>query len=196
MTECSDKRNTKIAKQYRFLYLLRFVTKCGILERHGAVKLDRKTSPDENSSLMVRTPHFTRERVHNYNQSRCRLTSQTSPEHITPKMFSTLPTLSYNAFQSLHYAPVTPSPLSSSPLRASPNGDDNFDMSSPTPPRTKQTERCSDSTYSARQTKKNPLIHRNENDNGRETRRKLFLRRVRQDSEDKRWEKRGGDDEV
>ncbi|KFY05115.1 hypothetical protein O988_00246 [Pseudogymnoascus sp. VKM F-3808] len=96
----------------------------------------------------------------------------------------------------MHYAPVTPSPLSSSPLRASPNRDDIFSMSSLTPPQTNQTQRCSESAYSARQTKKNPLIHRNDNDNGRETRRKLFLRRVRQDSEDKRWEKRGGDDEI
>ncbi|OBT43945.1 hypothetical protein VE00_04642 [Pseudogymnoascus sp. WSF 3629] len=69
-------------------------------------------------------------------------------------------------------------------------------MASLTPPQTNQTERSSESAYSARQTKKNPLIHRNDNDNGRETRRKLFLRRVRQDSEDKRWEKRGGDDEI
>ncbi|KFY63843.1 hypothetical protein V496_03629 [Pseudogymnoascus sp. VKM F-4515 (FW-2607)] len=113
-------------------------------------------------------------------------------------MFSTLPPTSHHAFQSTHYAPVTPSPLSSSPLRASPNRDDifSFDMASLTPPQTNQTERSSESAYSARQTKKNPLIHRNDNDNGRETRRKLFLRRVRQDSEDKRWEKRGGDDEI
>ncbi|OBT73670.1 hypothetical protein VF21_06177 [Pseudogymnoascus sp. 05NY08] len=113
-------------------------------------------------------------------------------------MFSTLPPSSHHAFQSSHYAPVTPSPLSSSPLRASPNRDDifSFDMASLTPPQTNQTERSNESAYSARQTKKNPLIHRNDNDNGRETRRKLFLRRVRQDSEDKRWEKRGGDDEI
>lgn len=44
--------------------------------------------------------------------------------------------------------------------------------------------------------KKNPLIHRDEKDGGRETRRKLFLKRVREDSEDKRWDKKGGDDEV
>ncbi|KFY43520.1 hypothetical protein V494_01958 [Pseudogymnoascus sp. VKM F-4513 (FW-928)] len=111
-------------------------------------------------------------------------------------MFSTLPPTSHHAFQSSHYAPVTSSPLSSSPLRASPHRDDIFSMASLTPPQTNQTERSNESAYSSRQTKKNPLIHRNDNDNGRETRRKLFLRRVRQDSEDKRWEKRGGDDEM
>ena len=31
---------------------------------------------------------------------------------------------------------------------------------------------------------------------GRETRRKLFLKRVREDQEDKRWKARGGDDEM
>jgi hypothetical protein len=31
---------------------------------------------------------------------------------------------------------------------------------------------------------------------GRETRRRLFLKRVREDSEDKRWKARGGDDEM
>lgn len=33
-------------------------------------------------------------------------------------------------------------------------------------------------------------------DDGRETRRNLFLKRVRKDSEDKRWEERGGEDEI
>src|SRR5690349_21582989 len=116
-------------------------------------------------------------------------------------MFSTLPPLSHNAFHSLHCAPVTPSPLSSSPLRSSPlrsspDSGVNFGMPSPSRVRTKQTRQCNDGAYSARQTKKNPLIHKNGGDNGRETRRNLFLRRVRQDSEDKRWERRGGDDEV
>ena len=42
--------------------------------------------------------------------------------------------------------------------------------------------------------KVNPLMH-GRND-GRETRRKLFLRKVREDSEDKRWANRGGEDEM
>jgi hypothetical protein len=37
---------------------------------------------------------------------------------------------------------------------------------------------------------------RGDNDSERETRRKLFLKRVREDAEEKKWERRGGDDEV
>lgn len=48
--------------------------------------------------------------------------------------------------------------------------------------------------FSKRITKTNPLLHGQ--GDGRETRRKLFLRRVREDSEDKRWKARGGDDEM
>ncbi|EDN94771.1 predicted protein [Sclerotinia sclerotiorum 1980 UF-70] len=48
--------------------------------------------------------------------------------------------------------------------------------------------------FSKRITKTNPLLHGQ--GDGRETRRKLFLRRVREDSEDKRWKARGGDDEI
>lgn len=40
------------------------------------------------------------------------------------------------------------------------------------------------------------MLERNGGDDGRETRRKLFLKRVREDSEDKRWKARGGDDEL
>jgi hypothetical protein len=43
--------------------------------------------------------------------------------------------------------------------------------------------------------KRNPLLHR-DNDEGRETRRKLFLKRVRDSGEEKRWEARGGEDEM
>jgi hypothetical protein len=51
-----------------------------------------------------------------------------------------------------------------------------------------------ESPYSKRITKENPLIH-NRGD-GRETRRKLFLKKVRDESEERRWDARGGDDEV
>lgn len=62
-------------------------------------------------------------------------------------------------------------------------------MKSPTP-----SAKRKESAYSKRITKSNPLIHNR--DDGRETRRKLFLKRVRQGSEAKRWEARGGDDEM
>ncbi|PVH84391.1 hypothetical protein DL98DRAFT_651622 [Cadophora sp. DSE1049] len=54
-----------------------------------------------------------------------------------------------------------------------------------------------DSTYSKRTTKPNPLMSgRGSGDEGRETRRKLFLKRVREGSEEKRWAGRGGDEEI
>ncbi len=52
------------------------------------------------------------------------------------------------------------------------------------------------SEKSKRVVKNNPLIHKEDQDGGRETRRKLFLKNVRVKSEDKRWEKMGGDDEI
>ena len=61
---------------------------------------------------------------------------------------------------------------------------------SPTPP----AKSSRDSSFSRRTTKANPLIH-NHGDS-RETRRKLFLKKVREDSEDRRWAARGGDDEM
>ncbi|KAK2625067.1 hypothetical protein QTJ16_005436 [Diplocarpon rosae] len=60
------------------------------------------------------------------------------------------------------------------------------------PPQTRR-----DSTYSRRQSKPNPLmIGRANGDEGRETRRKLFLKRVRDGSEEKKWKDRGGDEEI
>src|SRR5277367_2263177 len=114
-------------------------------------------------------------------------------------MFSALPLLAHNLNQASHYAPQVSSPLSSSPFRSSPLSprDGNalqpprrrFPMSSPTP-----TRNHKENPYSQRVTRSNPLIH-NRGD-GRETRRKLFLKKVREDSEDKRWDARGGEDEV
>lgn len=46
-------------------------------------------------------------------------------------------------------------------------------------------------------TKVNPLIHgRGSAEEGRETRRKLFLKNVREAREEKKWQNRGGDDEI
>jgi hypothetical protein len=57
-----------------------------------------------------------------------------------------------------------------------------------------------ESVYSKRATKSNPLMNRNA-DEGREARRKLFLKRVREGSEEKKWRDRNsgfgeGEDEV
>ncbi|RFU25327.1 hypothetical protein B7463_g11023, partial [Scytalidium lignicola] len=69
-------------------------------------------------------------------------------------------------------------------------------MTSPTPSlRQKSPSQPIETPFSKRTTKPNPLLQRSGSD-GRETRRKLFLKKVRSNSEDKRWAMRGGDDEM
>lgn len=51
--------------------------------------------------------------------------------------------------------------------------------------------------FGKRPTKPNPLFHgRKDGEDGRETRRKLFLKKVREGAEEKRWRDRGGDEEI
>ncbi|KAF7896310.1 hypothetical protein EAF00_006324 [Botryotinia globosa] len=140
-------------------------------------------------------------------------------------MFSMLQTPVSAHKQLRHYTPHVPSPLSSSPLRSSPPvspleprnailptriqqaGDSHtsFMMSpesgasktaSPDKNHSNSNKHSPnrEGTFSKRITKTNPLLHGQ--GDGRETRRKLFLRRVREDSEDRRWKARGGDDEM
>ncbi|APA12330.1 hypothetical protein sscle_09g071000 [Sclerotinia sclerotiorum 1980 UF-70] len=141
-------------------------------------------------------------------------------------MFSMLQTPVSAHKQLRHYTPHVPSPLSSSPLRTSPPvspleprsvnlptrthavGDYQTDFmmspeqsgssksSSPDkfPLNSNKQSPNREGAFSKRITKTNPLLHGQ--GDGRETRRKLFLRRVREDSEDKRWKARGGDDEI
>lgn len=69
---------------------------------------------------------------------------------------------------------------------------DNENGALPSPPPSRK-----ESNFSKRTTKVNPLIHgRGNADEGRETRRKLFLKGVREKSEEKKWRDRGGDDEI
>ena len=129
-------------------------------------------------------------------------------------MFGILPT-SAHTYNQPHYYPLAVSPLSSSPLRRSlsprdPNvitthASPDKVMTSPTPnspaPINHSTSSSTsrESAYSRRVTKANPLIHGRSGStgaDGRETRRKLFLKRVREDSEDRRWKARGGDEEM
>lgn len=137
-------------------------------------------------------------------------------------MFSALPMSENFTFSPSFYAPagsvqkhtpVVSSPLSSSSLQPSPlrpplgpgldngspfGGAFNFDFMSSSPPAQQfvgsENERRSEGKKKV--VKKNPLIHREGTDNGRETRRKLFLKKVREDSNEKAWERRGGDEEV
>jgi hypothetical protein len=124
-------------------------------------------------------------------------------------MSSTLPPLPVTPYQGHYYIPTVSSPLSSSPLRGSrfsmsplsPRDGNipstrifNMSMSLPSSASDKSEDRKKRKPFSSRVTRVNPLIHNR--DDGRETRRNLFLRRVRDGSEEKRWEARGGDDEV
>ncbi|QSZ31749.1 hypothetical protein DSL72_001317 [Monilinia vaccinii-corymbosi] len=58
----------------------------------------------------------------------------------------------------------------------------------------RQSPTSREGAFSKRITKTNPLLHGQ--GDGREARRKLFLRKVREDSEERRWKARGGDDEM
>ncbi|KAI1270267.1 hypothetical protein F5Y18DRAFT_421756 [Xylariaceae sp. FL1019] len=104
----------------------------------------------------------------------------------------------FNLDFSTPHRPTVSSPLSSSPIRAS--------QSSPLSPRDINTLPRRDilsspirgpptkSKYAARDTKPNPLrVNREKAQEGRRT---LFLKNVRQRSDQKKWEQRGGDQEA
>ncbi|CAG8983059.1 hypothetical protein HYALB_00006087 [Hymenoscyphus albidus] len=73
----------------------------------------------------------------------------------------------------------------------------NINLPSPPPSRGEREREKKESVFAKRASKPNPLLHgRREGDEGRETRRKLFLKRVRDGAEEKRWRDRGGDEEI
>ncbi|KAG0652119.1 hypothetical protein D0Z07_0986 [Hyphodiscus hymeniophilus] len=136
-------------------------------------------------------------------------------------MFSMLPMPARTYEHTHYYSPAVSSPLSSSPFRRSLSPrDPNVSTSprafftkptmppTPTPSKKSRASPNASSTsstssretvFSQRLTKANPLIHARSSStgtDGRETRRKLFLKKVREDSEEKRWKARGGDDEM
>ncbi|KAI1178642.1 hypothetical protein F4777DRAFT_537418 [Nemania sp. FL0916] len=113
-------------------------------------------------------------------------------------MLDTMPTPIFNLDFSSPHRPAVPSPLASSPIRPSqaspplsprnPNTLPRHTMSSPIqgPP--------SKFKYASRSAKPNPL--RLSREKAQESRRTLFLKNVRQRSDDKKWEQRGGDQEA
>ncbi|TAQ91434.1 hypothetical protein B7494_g214 [Chlorociboria aeruginascens] len=111
------------------------------------------------------------------------------------------PAHTHNLKKLTHYSPRISSPLSSSPIRFSPispleSSAALFNATmSPTPQRS-PTPPSRESVFAKRTTKANPLLHGRKEGDGRETRRQLFLKRVREDSDEKRWRARGGDDEI
>ncbi|KAI9048684.1 hypothetical protein LZ554_007515 [Drepanopeziza brunnea f. sp. 'monogermtubi'] len=86
------------------------------------------------------------------------------------------------------YSPSNPKSIFTSPS-TTPGTSSRTPLISPPP-----TKRHS--AYSRRTTKANPLMSGLTGDDGRETRRKLFLKRVREGGEEKRWRERGGDEEI
>lgn len=140
-------------------------------------------------------------------------------------MFSTLPALpvhrdeggnnssppAFTFTASSPYRPSIPSPLSSSPIRASTPPplsarDSNARrevQSSPVSPSSSIFGSCSSSSggangskFAARPTRPVPVVAGQKREAAQESRRKLFLKNVRQRAEDSRWERRGGEQEV
>jgi hypothetical protein len=98
------------------------------------------------------------------------------------------------------HMPYIPSPLSPPQERATPLSFSNGSAqnaaahrSIPASPSSSMRRRLDD-PYSKRITRENPLIHGR--GDGREARRSLFLKKVREGSEGKRLLARGGEDEV
>ncbi|KAI8629856.1 hypothetical protein F5Y19DRAFT_61849 [Xylariaceae sp. FL1651] len=114
-------------------------------------------------------------------------------------MLATMPAPIFKFEFSTPHRPGVSSPLSSSPLRPS-------QASSPLSPRNPNTPPRRDTQsspiqgpsskfkYASRNAKPNPL--RLSRDKAQESRRTLFLKNVRQRSDDKKWEQRGGDQEA
>ncbi|KAI1501812.1 hypothetical protein F5X99DRAFT_408622 [Biscogniauxia marginata] len=104
----------------------------------------------------------------------------------------------FNLELSTPHCPSVSSPLSSSPIRPS-------QASSPLSPRNPNTlprreiqsspiQGPSKFKYASRSAKPNPLKQKRED--AQESRRKLFLKNVRQRADDRSWERRGGDQET
>ncbi|KAI0595409.1 hypothetical protein F4775DRAFT_375008 [Biscogniauxia sp. FL1348] len=113
-------------------------------------------------------------------------------------MLATMHTPIFNLEFSTPHRPAVSSPLSSSPIRPS-------QASSPLSPRHPNTlprrdiqsspiQGPSKFKYASRNAKPNPLKQTKQS--AQESRRKLFLKNVRQRADDKVWERRGGDQEA
>ncbi|ROV99576.1 hypothetical protein VPNG_07723 [Cytospora leucostoma] len=114
--------------------------------------------------------------------------------------FTSASTSASSPFTSTPYRPAIPSPLSSSPIRAT----------TPTPPPLSPCDANArreiqsspipasaakpTSKFASRPTRPNPVNQKREA--AQEGRRKIFLKNVRQRAEDRRWEMRGGEQEL
>jgi hypothetical protein len=123
-----------------------------------------------------------------------------------------LPSSSATPLQQTKYRPSVSSPLSSSPIRASsysppisPAHDATLSLFPPQKaqhmPRDTQSSPIAQPSptrklfkFATRTPRPNPVVQKREE--ARESRRKLFLKNVRERADDKAWERRGGDQEV
>jgi len=109
-------------------------------------------------------------------------------------MFSTMPLPVFRDVPTL-FRPAAPSPLSSSPLRAtSPPLAQRDPNTIPRREVKSSPVRASKFKFASRPTRPVPIVQKREA--AQEARRSLFLRNVRQRADDKAWERRGGDQEV
>lgn len=122
-----------------------------------------------------------------------------------------MPSQIFNLDFSSPHKPAVSSPLSSSPIRPSQGHSNSSPPLSPRNPNTllllprrdSQSSPVRDSQpsnklfkYASRSAKPNPLLPRQGRENAQESRRKMFLKNVRQRADDKTWLRRGGDQEV
>ncbi|PQE30475.1 hypothetical protein CJF32_00010238 [Rutstroemia sp. NJR-2017a WRK4] len=141
---------------------------------------------------MVQTPVSVHKQIHHYTphvpsplaSSPLRSSPPVSP--LEPRN-ANIPTQRENAGEQAHFGCMM-SPSSSPPRGQSPDRNRSLHLQN------RRSPSRDNGPYCKRITKTNPLIHGQSD--GRETRRKLFLRRVREDSEEQRWKARGGDDEI
>ncbi|RYP53843.1 hypothetical protein DL768_001294 [Monosporascus sp. mg162] len=115
-----------------------------------------------------------------------------------------MPTPIFNINFTSPHRPAVSSPLSSSPLRPSQSDGNSSPPLSPRHPNTLPRRDIQSSPirgppqskfkYASRNPKPNPL--RQSRENMQDSRRKLFLKNVRQRADDKTWQRRGGDQEA
>ncbi|KAH6674629.1 hypothetical protein B0J14DRAFT_45401 [Halenospora varia] len=99
--------------------------------------------------------------------------------------------------QSIFHSPVQSNPFTSTSTQQTPTPI--ISLPSPPPSRGKSSPSSTNppsnkAVFSKRPSKPNPLFHKQ--GDGAETRRKLFLKRVKEESKEKRWRDRGGDEEI
>ena len=105
------------------------------------------------------------------------------------KMFAIMPQPPIFQDSTALFRPAAPSPLSSSPIRASSPREDDYTRDVKSSP-----IRAPKFKFASRPVRQAPVAQKREV--AQEARRKLFLKNVRQRADDQKWERRGGEQEV